>query len=87
MEEIEKLFTEKFNMRLVKTLPMKDAYFTSDLTSKGLFPGDLKEEVSEQGTRANRAKYFIERTAEIGDSDSFPKLLAAMEKYSSGLKN
>jgi len=73
-------------MRLVKTLPMKDAFFTSDLASKGLFPGDLEEDISEQGTRANRAKYFIKRIAEIGNTDSFLKLLAAMEEYSSGLK-
>ena len=60
MEEIEKLFTEKFNMRLVKTLPVKDAYFTANLTSKGLF---LNEEVSEQGTRANRTKYLYRKNS------------------------
>jgi len=84
--DVKKLFTETFNKQLAQSLPMKDAYFIADLASSGLFPGDLKEEVSEQGTRAQRAQYFLEKTAENGNTDSFLKLLAAMEKFSPALK-
>ena len=85
--EVKKLFTETFNIQLAQSLPMKDAYFTADLASRGLFTGNLKEEVNEQGTRAQRAKFFIEKTAETGNTESFLQLLGAMEKYSSALKD
>ena len=85
--EVKKLFTETFNEQLIQSLPMKDAIFSASLASRGLFPGDLKEEVNEQGTEAQRARLFIERTAKTGKTDSFQKLLAAMEKYGSALKD
>jgi len=85
--DIKKLFTETFKVELARSLPMKDAYFTADLQSRGLFPGDLKEEVSGLSTRAQQVNYFLEKTAETGNADSFLQLLAAMETFSPSLKD
>ena len=68
-------------------MPMEDAYFLADLSGKDLFRGNLKDEVSNQPTRADKARYFIAKLAEHRNTQSFLLLLDAMEDYSDALKD
>ena len=60
---------------------MADAIFLSLLQVKGLFPGDLKEQVQVLGTKADKASYFlntIKRYLDAGYTSPFMKLLLVM---------
>jgi len=80
----------KFNEKLVTSLPMKDVIFLAKLTSRELFPGDLKDQVKEKSSLAEAADHFLDNSIKKdlkNDVDeSFFKLLSAMEEFSPQLK-
>ena len=80
----------KFNEKLVTSLPMKDVIFLAKLTSRELFPGDLKDQVKEKSSLAEAADHFLDNSIKKdlkNDVDeSFLKLLSAMEEFSPQLK-
>jgi len=80
------IFNE-FNVKLLTSLPMKDVIFIAHLNSKGLFHGNLKDEVREKNSAADAAEHFLHNTVEkdlkIGSNESFIKLLSAMTEFDS----
>ena len=62
---------------------MNDAVFKGELFRHGLLPGDLKDQLSTQSTKANKATYFLDCAinpgVSIGISSSFDNLLNVME--------
>ena len=71
---------KQFNENLITSLPMKDVTFLAKLTSKGLFPGDLKAQVKSQPTSTEAADYLL-------DNESFMLLLSAMEEFNPSLQS
>ena len=73
---------KEFYARLVKTLPMDDVTFTAELYSRDLLPGDVRDLVKSQATRASKAAYFLDHVIEPSLANtygSFNKLLKVME--------
>jgi len=71
-----------FYMQLVKTLPMNDVIFTARLFSRGLLPGDVKNQVESKATRAGKATHFLDHAIKPslpGTLSIFKKLLKVME--------
>jgi len=71
-----------FYVQLVKKLPMDDATFTAKLFSRGLLPGDCKDQVKSKATRADKATYFLDHVIKPSLEDTFVtfnKLLKVME--------
>jgi len=72
---------------------MEDNTFIAKLISEDLLPGDTKSKIESQSISADKASYFltnvIKRSIEIGNIDSFNKLISVMEhcdfKYLNGL--
>ena len=79
-----------FNERLITSLPMRDVIFLAKLTSRELFPGDLKNQVKEKSSMAEAVDHFLDNSVRKdlinNKDDSFIKLLSAMEEYSPQLK-
>jgi len=80
---MEDVFKE-FYLQLVKALPMDDVEFTSQLYSRNLLPGNLKEQVDAKPTRADKAAYFLDYGIEPGlnidDRTLFYDLLLVMNE-------
>ena len=80
---------QQFYVKLVRKLPMDDPLFTAELFTCGLLPGDLKQQIKAEKTRAHKATCFLDdrinSDVSVGNSISFNKLLDVMEKYN-GLK-
>ena len=78
----EKIF-KQFYTQLVKTLPMDDAIFISELYSRDLLPGDLKNELKAERTSAKKVSYFLDNVIEPSVTSShgnrFDDLLNVME--------
>ena len=68
---------------LVEALQLNDELFLAKLYSHGLLTDNLKAEVNAKETRFAKASHFldekIKRDINIGDSNSFVKLLDIME--------
>jgi len=81
----------KFNEKLIISLPMKDVIFLAKLNSRGLFPGNLKDQVKEKSSSAVAADHFLDCSIKIdlkiNKDGSFISLLSAMEEYSNQLKS
>ena len=82
----------QFNGKLVKKLPMNDAHFLAALTAEKLFSGDLRAEVDDKPTKAQKASHFLNNEIKpcLEDDDDvdiepFLKLLGVMEKFSKNL--
>lgn len=86
--DVKEAFKE-FNPKLVTCLPLKDSHFIAELTKQDVFYGNLKEVVKAASTQSDAAAHFldelIERSLNIGNRESFDKLLLVMEKFSSTL--
>ena len=82
----------RFSIKLLISLPMQDVIFLTALDSRGLFPGDLKDQVkAKAATSSAQAAYHflnikIEKDLKIGNNESLFKLLSAMEEFSEELR-
>ena len=75
---------QQFYSKLVETLPMDDAVFTTKLFSNNLLPGDLKNQLKlVHRTSAEKAVLFLDSAVKPSvtsdDGSSFDKLLHVME--------
>ena len=65
--------------------------FLARLTSKGLFPGDLKARVKSQPMSTEAADYLLDNKIMVdlknGDDESFIQLLSAMEEFDPSLES
>ena len=82
--DVEKMRTvlQKYYTKFIKVLPMDDTTFTATLFTKGLLPGNLKEDIS-VGTRAEKATKFIDSISgdfDIDSTTSFEALIDLMSK-------
>jgi len=81
----------EFIEKLITSLPMQDVIFIAKLSGKGLFHGNLKEEVRKRSSSAEAADHFLNETIEkdlkVGKDESFKKLLLVMEEFSDPLKS
>ena len=79
----KKVYDDNFK-DLVKILPMNDAIFIANLKTNGLLEGDTSEQIDNQGTKADKAKYFLQNVIEpglaVGDTETFDKFVTVMEK-------
>ena len=90
LEDIKKKYGDFFP-KLIKNLPMDDAFFKSYLRADGLFGnGDLRDTVAAQPTSAQAATKFLDGAISpyilVDDDDDLNleplyKLLRAMEKF------
>ena len=83
----------RFNINLVRKLPMDDAYFLANLTSERLFCGNLRQEVNAKSTSGDKASHFLDKAIRpsLDDPDDtdlnpFFKLLRVMERHDNNLK-
>ena len=75
----EKVLKE-YGFKLCKALPMDDPIFLIMLKSHDILPGNSRDKLETQKTKAEKADYYIQHV--IKTSDFFiPKLLQAMEQY------
>jgi len=72
---------QQFYSDLVDVLPMNEAAFRAKLFTAGLLSGNLKSQIKALPTSADKAECFLDDGIK-GDSTSFQKLVAVMEKYS-----
>ena len=82
----------QFYVELVASLPMKDDVFIDMLDKKGLFYGNLRARLQRKPKSADAASFFLDNVlilqGEWVHTESFEKLLAVMEEFSSPpLKN
>ena len=81
--EVKKIFDE-FNVKLVRHLPLKDAFFLAELTQQNLFSGNLKEEVMTAPTQKDATTCFLDEaikpSLDVGNREAFDKLLLVMQK-------
>ena len=74
---------QQFYSKLVETLPMDDVKFIAKLYSKGLLPGNLKNQMKSEKTSADKAALFLDSVIEPSvtsdGGSSFDKLLHVME--------
>ena len=69
---------DKFYKKLIRCLPMDDPYFRADLKTAGLLPGDLKDAVTSNSTRAKMAEHFLDKGIN-NNIDNFSILLTVMK--------
>ena len=74
---------QQFYPKLVKTLPMDDAFFMAVLYSRDLLPGNHKEHIESLHTSAKKSSYFLDHVIKpsvtSGDASRFDELLNVME--------
>jgi len=84
---------KNFYSQLVNTLPIKDAIFSAKLNGKGLYSGDLENEVNAKVTDAKGTTLFLNKAIKPylnnkKDDNPFWKLLSVMDEFDSQpLKN
>ena len=70
--------------KLVKCLPMDDAYFIAKLSTQQLLPGDTESKIKALATQADKASYFLNHVIKpalsIDDTSEFNKLLCIMQE-------
>ena len=75
---------QKFFHKLLKSLPMDDAYFIKELCEQGLLPGDTKNKIESFPAQTDKASYFlrhvIKPALDIDETSYFDDLLSLMEK-------
>ena len=74
---------QQFYVELVTALPMNDSLFLANLFTRGLLPGDLKQQIRVEKTLTDKATCFLDHKishdVSIGNSTSFYQLLNVME--------
>lgn len=73
----------QFYSKLVKALPMDDAFFIAELVTHNLLPDNIQDHVRAQPTSADKALYFLDHVIRPSVSSdtgsSFDELLDVME--------
>ena len=77
---LEKVF-EKYGIKFCKALPMDDSIFLLMLKSHDILPGDTRDKLESQKTKAEKADYYIQQVIKTSPDLYLPKLLQAMEQY------
>ena len=72
---------KKYSIKLCKALPMDDPIFLIMLENHDILPGDSRDKLETQKTKAEKAKYYIQRFIKTSPDLYLPKLLQAMEQY------
>ena len=79
MTSVLEIFREHYP-KLVRTLPMNDEYFTADLYSKKLLPGNLKAHIESLDSSAKKASKFLDDVIRPSVEDkNFKKFQALLE--------
>ena len=86
MNNLYKEAYEKFYPDLVKSLPMKDPDFCTELEKSNLLFGDLSVEVKAKDTEVKMAAHFLQNTLDHpvkieNNTEPFANLLEVMEKF------
>ena len=76
----EKVLKE-YGIKLCKALPMDDPIFLIMLKSHDILPGDTRDKLESQKTKADKADYYIQHVIKASTDLYLPKLLQAMEQY------
>lgn len=71
--------------KLIRVLPMDDAYFRANLNASRFLPGDAKAMIESRPTRADKASYFLDNFIanafeDDGSNSMFSDLLNLMER-------
>ena len=72
---------KKYGIKLCKALPMDDPIFLIMLKSHDILPGDTRDKLEAQKTKAEKADYYIQQVIKTSAGLYLPKLLQAMEQY------
>ena len=70
-----------FKPEMLKVLPMGNPTFLAILEGCKLFPGDTRDRIQAERTKAEKAACLIENVIETSPKLYLPKLLQAIEKY------
>ena len=70
-----------FNSEMLKVLPMGNPVFLAILEVYKLLPGDTRDRIQAERTKADKAACLIENVIKTSPNLYLPKLLQAMEKY------
>ena len=76
----EKVF-KKYCIKLCKALPMDDPIFLIMLRNHDILPGDSRDKLETQKTKAEKADYYIQHVTKTSPDLHLPKLLQAMGQY------
>ena len=83
MTEIRTIYSNHVD-NLVKSLPMDDAHFITNLSSQKLLPGDTESKIKSFSTQSEKASYFlshvIKPALDIDNNSGFYNLLSVMRK-------
>ena len=71
----------KFYSEMLKVLPMGNPAFLAILEGCKLLPGDTRDRIQAERTKAEKATCLIENVIKTSPNLYLPKLLQAMEKY------
>ena len=71
---------KKFNVQLLKQLPLDDDMFFAMAKQADLFPLDTGDSIAAKPTRAKKVSYFLQHVAEPGAEEYLPKLLKVMKE-------
>ena len=72
---------KKYGIKLCKILPMDDPIFLEMLLNHDILPGDSRDKLEAQKTKAEKANYYIQHVIKPSANLYLPKLLQAMEQY------
>ena len=72
---------KKYGIKLCKALPMDDPIFLIMLENHDILPGDSRDKLETQKTKAEKANYYIQHVIKTSPDLYLPKLLQAMEQY------
>jgi len=70
---------KKFNVKLLRKLPLDDPIFFGMLKEANLLPLDSADNIAAQSTKANKVSYFLQHVVEPGPEVHLPKLLEVMK--------
>ena len=70
-----------FYLEMLKVLPLGDPAFLVILEQNSLLPGDTRDKIQAERTKAEKADCFINNVIKTSPNLYLPKLVQAMEKY------
>ena len=71
---------KKFNVKLLKKLPLDDKIFFAKANEENLFPEGSYNSIEAERTRAEKVSHFLQHVVEPGADVYLPKLLKVMKK-------
>ena len=83
MAEVYKQIYKNYIRELVKSLPMDDVNFITELSADDLLPGDIQAKLTSLATSAEKSSHFlvhvIKPALDTGYTEGFDKLLKIMK--------